>query len=90
MLMNRNENIGKMSSLCDRFRLFQAHICHFAVCLVNAMQAVVREGVTTLGESMTVTHKQTQAALCICICLPYKQTSKHQKSGIYKKASLLL
>ena len=26
MLMNRNENIGNMSSLCDLFRLFQAHM----------------------------------------------------------------
>ena len=34
----------------------------FAVCLVNAMQAVVREGVT-VGEGMPVTHKQTQADL---------------------------
>ena len=63
--MNRNENIGNMSSLCDLFRLFQIHIWQFAVCLVNAMQAVVREGVTTLGESMTVTHKQTQADLTL-------------------------
>ena len=57
MLMNRNENIGKMSSLCDLFRLFQIHIWQFAVCLVNAMQAVVREGGPILGGSMPVTHK---------------------------------
>ena len=58
--MNRNENICYVFFLVILLNYFKP-ILKLTVCLVNAMQAVVTEGVT-VGGSMPVTHKQTQKA----------------------------